>query len=195
MSEWDPWKRLERERERRLWDPLARLEYERDRLSWDPYYRMEKEMADPFYRLEKQREREFWDPMYRYERERERMREDSWYRELHRIEHGLRPDQVADPVYVQEKETGLGTRPSDWYNPEYRVHMDEIKHREEERRIRESSEFMQRFFDPDWLTKEEIERQLRELEEKERRRREAEAMSMRKSGGIFGFFRRLFGLF
>ena len=71
MSEWDPWKRFECERERRMWDPFYRIEYERDRLSWDPYYRMEKEMSDPFYRLEKHRDRLTWDPYYRIEWERE----------------------------------------------------------------------------------------------------------------------------
>ena len=74
MSEWDPWKRFERKRERRLWDPFARLEYERDRLSWDPYYRMEKEMTDPFYRLEKHRD----DPEVRMRRYEERRNSSEW---------------------------------------------------------------------------------------------------------------------
>lgn len=71
MSEWDPWRRFERERERRMRDPFYRIEYERDRPSWDSYYRMEKEMTDPFYRLEKHRDRLTWDPYYRIEWERE----------------------------------------------------------------------------------------------------------------------------
>ena len=69
-------------------------------------------------------------------------------------------------VYVQEKETGLGTSLSDWYNPEYRVHMDAVKRSEEERRIRKSSEFMKKFFDPELLTAKDIEHQMKELEEK-----------------------------
>ena len=196
MSEWDPWKRLERERERRLWDPLARLEYEQRRMMEDPFYRFEKERErmqwDPYFRAERQMS----DPLYRYEQEQQRLREDSWYREIHRREFGLEPMQSADPAYVQLRETGLGTRPEDYFNPEYRVYMDVIKRREEEeRRVKESNEFMRRFFDPNWLTAEDIERQLKELEEKERRRKELEAISNRKSGGIFGFFKRLFGLF
>jgi len=193
MSEWDPWKRLEQERERRLWDPWARLEYQREREYWDPYYRVEKEMTDPFYRLEKQRERELWDPLYRYGKKQEKLREDPWFHELYRLEHGLRADQHADPVYIQEKESGLGTRPVDYINAEYRVHMDNIRRKEEEKRIRESAEFMQKFFDPEWLTKEEIERQLKEFEERERRRN-IEVASVRKNG-VFGLLRKLFSLF
>ena len=196
MSEWDPWKRYERERERRLWDPWARLEYERERYHSDPWYRYQKEQErmswDPYFRAERQ----VGDPLYRYEQEQQRLREDPWYRELYRREHGLEPMQSADPAYVQLREEGLGTRPQDWYNPEYRVHMDVARRKEEEeRRIRESAEFMQKFFDPNWLTKEDIEHQVKELEEKERRRKELEAISNRKSGGVFGFFKRLFGFF
>ena len=75
MSEWDPWKRLERERERRLWDPWARLEYERER-----YY------SDPWYRFEKDREQYYTDPFFRFEKEMDRLSWDPWYRELRRRE-------------------------------------------------------------------------------------------------------------
>ncbi len=149
MSEWDPWRRYEKELERRMWDPFYRYEYERERMSWDPFYRMEKELTDPWYRYEKQRERELWDPIYRFEREQERLREDSWYRELHRIEQGLGIERTADPIYVQEKESGLGTRPNDYVNPECRVYMDVKKERTNEvRRVNESYEFWRRFLDP-----------------------------------------------
>ena len=60
MSEWDPWKRYERERERRMMDPWARLEYERERYHSDPFFRFEKEM-----------DRLSWDPWYRELRRRE----------------------------------------------------------------------------------------------------------------------------
>ena len=75
MTEWDPWKRYERERERRLWDPWARLEYERER-----YY------SDPLYRFEKDRERYYSDPFFRFEKEMDRLSWDPWYRELKRRE-------------------------------------------------------------------------------------------------------------
>jgi len=189
MSGWDPWKRYWREQERRMWDPLYRYEYERERMSWDPYYRMERELTDPFYRLEKQRERELYDPLYRYEKEQERFREDLWYRELHRMKNGLRIDQVADPMYIQEKETGLGTRPADYMNPEYRVGIDNIK---EDIPVRKADVDFDKFFDPNWLTSEEIEQQLKELEEKERRRNLEVATMNRKSSGLLGFLKRLF---
>ena len=82
------------------------------------------------------------------------MRKDPWFREQHRLEYGLRIDQATDPVYIQEKEYGLGTRPVDYANPEYRAEMDRIRREEEEKEIKESNEFMQRFFDPNWLTNE-----------------------------------------
>lgn len=68
MSEWDPLRRFERERERRYWDPFARLEYERDRRSWDPYYRIEKEI-----------ERRYSDDLYRLQRHQERRMGSDWY--------------------------------------------------------------------------------------------------------------------
>ena len=74
-SEWDPLRRYERERERRLWDPWARLEYERER-----YY------SDPWYRFEKDRERYYTDPFFRFEKEKDRLSWDPWYRELRRRE-------------------------------------------------------------------------------------------------------------
>ena len=75
MSEWDPWKRYERERERRMWDPLASYEYERDR-----YH------SDPWFRFERNRERYYTDPFYRFEKEMDRLSWDPWYRELKRRE-------------------------------------------------------------------------------------------------------------
>ena len=75
MSEWDPWKRYERERERRMMDPWSRLEYERERYHTDPWYRYERD-----------RERYFTDPMYRFEKEMDRLSWDPWYRELRRRE-------------------------------------------------------------------------------------------------------------
>lgn len=190
-DEWDPWRRYEKERERRMWDPLARYEYEQHRMMGDPLFRFERERErmswDPYYRMEKQ----VTDPMHRFEREQERIREDPWFREMYRQEHGLRPDQSADPIYVQEKELGLGTRPQDYLNSEYRVYMDVERRKEEERRIKESADFMQKFFDPNWLSKEEIVKQLRELEE---RRKESDMAVSRKSG-LLNFLKRLFGFF
>lgn len=199
--EWDPWKRFEKERERRMWDPLYRYEYERERYLTDPLYRMEKDMervqSDPLYRIEKEQERCVWDPEYKHEREQQRLMEDPWFRQIHRMEHGLRPDQYVDPIYVREKEEGLGTRPMDYFNPDYRVEMDSVKRREEEieRRIEETGEFFRRFFDPSWLSKEEIDRQLKELGEKRKRDEEARKVleRSRKGGGIFSLIKKIFG--
>ena len=75
MSEWDPWRRYEREHERRIWDPLGRLEYQREREQWDPWYRLERNreryFTDPMYRFEKEMDRLSWDPYYRTEKWRE----------------------------------------------------------------------------------------------------------------------------
>ena len=199
--EWDPWKRFEKERERRMWDPFYRYEYERERYLTDPLYRMEKEMekmqTDPLYRFEKEQERRMLDPEYRHQEEQRRLMEDPWFRQIHRMEHGLRLDQYADPVYVQEKEMGLGTRPMDYFNPDYRVSMDSERRRQEEieRRIEETGEFFRKFFDPNWMTSEEIDRQLRELEEKRKRDEESRKVleRSRKSGGLFGLIKRIFG--
>jgi len=87
---------------------------------------------DPWRRYERERERRMWDPWYRYEYEMERMREDQWYRQVHRMERGLRIYQYADPVYVEEKEEGLGTRTNDYLNPDYRIHMDALRKRRRE---------------------------------------------------------------
>jgi len=198
--EWDPYRRCEKERERRMWDPLYRYEYERERYLTDPLYRMEKDIermqTDPLYRFEKEKERRLFDPGYRHEREQQRLMEDPWYRLIHRMEHGLRPDQYPDPMYVREKEEGLGTRVQDYYNPDYRVEMDSIKRREEEieRRIEETGEFFRRFFDSNWLSKEEIDRQLRGLEKKRKRDEETRKVSERKSGGLFGLIKKIFRL-
>ncbi len=127
--------------------------------------------------------------MHRFQKEEERLREDPWYRELHRMEHGLRIDQVADPMYIREKETGLGTRPQDWYNPEYRIELDNIRN---DIPVRKADIDLDKFFDPNWLTSEEINRQLKELEERERRRREMLTIQSRKSSGLLGFLKRLF---
>ena len=193
MSEWDPWKRYMREQEWRMWDPWARLEYEQRRLIEDPWFRMEKEQErlqwDPYYRMEKQ----MTDPVYRFEREQERMRKDPWFRQLHRMEYGLSPDQVADPIYVQEKELGLGTRPGDYMNPEYRVYMDAVKSQEEEEKIRESADFMEKFIDPEWVTMEDVKQQLKELEEKMKNGGSELAGVASKKGGVLDFIKKLFG--
>ncbi len=75
MSEWDPWKRYEKERERRFWDPYYRYEYEQRKM-----------MEDPFYRYERHLDRMSWDPAYRFEKEMNRLSWDPWYRELKRRE-------------------------------------------------------------------------------------------------------------
>jgi len=190
MSEWDPWRRYWREQEKRLWDPWYRYEYEQQRLIDDPCYRYEKERErmqwDPYFRMEKQMS----DPFYRFEEEQKRLHEDPWCRELHRMEYGLQESHTADPAYVIEKETGLGTRPNDYSNPEYRIYMDRYGNVGEKKEDYDSGEFMQKFFDSNWLSSEEIERQLKELEE---RRREQQTKMQRKRG-ILGLFRRLFGL-
>ena len=83
MSEWDPWKRYEREFWRRYDDPWYRYDYERDRLSWDPWYRAEKERErmqwDPYYRTEKMIEKKYSDPEYRWRRYEERRMSGDWY--------------------------------------------------------------------------------------------------------------------
>lgn len=171
---WDPWARLEYEQRRMMEDPFFKYEKEQERMLWDPYYRMEKQMADP---------------MYRFEREQEKMMVDPWFRQLYRMEHGLLPGEVPDPVYVQEKESGLGTRPSDYLNPEYRVYMDQMR-RGEEQRAEESAEFMRKFFDPEWINMEDINRQLKEMGEK---RRDEPVAMVEKKGGFMSFLKKLFG--
>ena len=75
MSEWDPWKRFEKGRERRYWDPYYRIEYERERYFSDPWYRFDRDreryFTDPFFKIERDMDRLSWDPYYRTEKWRE----------------------------------------------------------------------------------------------------------------------------
>lgn len=72
MSEWDPWRRYEKERESRYWDPWYRVEYERDRLSWDPHFRTEKEI-----------ERKYSDPEFRWRLYEEKRNSSDWLELYH----------------------------------------------------------------------------------------------------------------
>jgi len=82
MSEWDPWKRFLKEREKRYWDPYYRVEYERDRLSWDPFFRAEKHIDrmhwDPYYRVEKLIEKKYSDSRYKQRIYEERRMSGDW---------------------------------------------------------------------------------------------------------------------
>jgi hypothetical protein len=173
--EWDPWRRYERELERRTWDPFYRYEWEQERRMYDPWIRMEYERErmqwDPYFRAEKQMS----DPLYRYEQEQQRLREDPWSREVDR--RGLEVHRT----YVWEKENG----PSDWNNMEYRVFIHSISKRKE---AFDYGEFMEKFFDPDWMTVKEVENQL-EMFEDDRKRQVRE----RKKGGVWGVLGRIFG--
>ena len=121
----DPWRRYERERERRMWDPFYRFEYERDRLQWDPFYRYEKHLErlqwDPMYRYEYERNREMWDPYYRYEREKERESWDPWKRYEKELERRMY-DPLERHEYEMEREEGLGPEEGDYLNIDYRTY-------------------------------------------------------------------------
>ena len=54
---------------------------------------------------------------------------DPWMRYWRKREYGLRDMESADPFYVIEKQTGLGTKPGDYFNLEYRFYMDLLKKR------------------------------------------------------------------
>jgi hypothetical protein len=168
----DPWKRFERERERRMWDPWYRLDYERDRMQWDPYYRYLKEQDrmswDPYYRYEKEQERLRWDPFYRYEKHLERMREDPLYR------------------YEREKER-------EYWDPYYRYEREHQAPAAEATCRRESDalvEYFKREYPLVWMTLSEMFRPLDEKEIEERLKWEEE--EARKNRGPFGFLRRIF---
>ena len=138
--------------------------------------------------------------MERHEYEMQRMREDPWYRQLYRMERGLRLDQYVDRTYVEEKETGMGTRPYDYLNPDYRAYMDHGRGFKLTLTLGEALVGTFWNFDPryyeDLVRKlEEEKRREEELRKQEEiRRAEEERMRARRksSGGIFGILKRIF---
>jgi hypothetical protein len=137
----------------------------------------------------------------RHEYEMQRMREDPWYRQLYRMERGLRLDQYVDRTYVEEKETGMGTRPYDYLNPDYRAYMDHGRGFKLTLTLGEAlvgtfwNNFDPKYYEDLVRKLEEEKRREEELrKQEEARRAEEERMRARRksSGGIFGILKRIF---